>query len=113
MTNSIALLATQSPEMTMTLKEITDMLRVRHNDAMQTVATMAKSPDFGELRKSRSSYKNNFGATLPLDTSMFYVIFATCWKSWKSLSPILGSAINTAPEGHYHASICPSTSAWS
>ena len=67
MTNSIALLNTSS-EMTMTLKEITDMLKVRHNDAMQTVVTMAKSPDFGELRKSRSSYKNNFGATLPLDT---------------------------------------------
>ena len=61
MTNSIALLATQSSEMTMTLKEITDMLKVRHNDAMQTVVTMAKSPDFGGVLKLSTSYKNNFG----------------------------------------------------
>ena len=55
MTNSIALLATQSSEMTMTLKEITDMLNVRHDNAMRTVALMAESPDFGELLKLRSS----------------------------------------------------------
>lgn len=68
MTNSIALLATQSSEMTMTLKEITDMLKVRHDNAMRVVENMAESPDFGELLKLRSSYKNNFGATLPLNT---------------------------------------------
>jgi hypothetical protein len=29
---------------------------------------MAESPEFGELRKIRSSYKNNIGAVLPLAT---------------------------------------------
>ena len=33
--------------MTMTLKEITDLLEVRHNNAMRTVAEMAQDPDFG------------------------------------------------------------------
>ena len=51
MTNSIAFLATQSSEMTMTLKEITDMLKVRHNDAMRVVENMAESPDFGLATK--------------------------------------------------------------
>lgn len=53
---------------TMTLKEITDLLDVRHNDAMKIVSKMAQSPEFGELRLFRSSYKNNIGAKLPLDT---------------------------------------------
>jgi hypothetical protein len=41
-------LATMSATVTsMTLKEITDMLDVRHNNAMRTVAEMAKYPAFG------------------------------------------------------------------
>jgi len=63
MTNSIALLTTQSSEMTMTLKEITDMLGVRHNDAMRVVENMAKSLDFGTLRNFRSVY-NQHGQTI-------------------------------------------------
>ena len=35
--------------MTMTLKEITDLLDVRHNNAMRTVAEMAQDPDFGSV----------------------------------------------------------------
>ena len=53
---------------TMTLKEITDLLEVRHNDAMKIVEKMAQDVDFGELRKFRSSYTNNIGAILPLET---------------------------------------------
>ena len=49
MTNSIAFLATQSSEMTMTLKEITDMLGVRHDKSMRTVAEMVQNPDFGMI----------------------------------------------------------------
>ena len=45
--------------MSMTLKEITDLLAVRHNDAMNVVEKMAESPEFGELRKIHSSYINN------------------------------------------------------
>ncbi len=55
-------------QQTMTLKEITDLLKVRHNDAMETVARMAESHEFGEVRKIRSSYKNNIGADLPIET---------------------------------------------
>ena len=39
---------------TMTLKEITDLLDVRHNDAMKIVEKMAQDVDFGELRKFRT-----------------------------------------------------------
>ena len=35
--------------MTMTLKEITDLLDVRHNNAMRTVAEMVQDPDFGSV----------------------------------------------------------------
>lgn len=35
--------------MTMTLKEITDLLDVRHNNAMRTVAEMVQAPDFGSV----------------------------------------------------------------
>ena len=40
-------LMTMTSAMTMTLKEITDLLNVRHNNAMRTVAEMAQDPDFG------------------------------------------------------------------
>lgn len=39
-----------------TLKEITDILEVRHNDAMKKVEALSKEPTFGELRKARISY---------------------------------------------------------
>ena len=39
-----------------TLKEITDILDVRHNDAMRKVETLSKQPTFGQLRKTRISY---------------------------------------------------------
>lgn len=35
--------------MTMTLKEITDLLNVRHDKAMLKVAAMTESPDFGTV----------------------------------------------------------------
>ena len=47
MNKSIAILATQSAEMTMTLKEITDILGVRHDNAMRTVAAMMVDEAFG------------------------------------------------------------------
>lgn len=36
---------------TMTLKEITDLLEVRHNDAMSIVAVMTENPEFGLATK--------------------------------------------------------------
>lgn len=39
-----------------TLKEITDLIDVRHNDAMRKVEDLAKEPDFGLLRKTRISH---------------------------------------------------------
>jgi phage regulator Rha-like protein len=53
---------------TMSLKDITDLLETRHNNAMKVVEKMAKSPEFGELLKISSSYKNNLGAELPIET---------------------------------------------
>lgn len=45
----------------MTLKEITDLLEVRHNDAMKVVAKMAEDCDFGLLRNYRSKQQTGFG----------------------------------------------------
>ena len=39
-----------------TLKEITDLISVRHNDAMRKVEALSKEPDFGVLRKTRISH---------------------------------------------------------
>ena len=54
---------------TMTLKEITDLLTVEHNKAMATVAKMATDPEFGEVVKITTSYENNIGAKLPIETN--------------------------------------------
>ena len=43
---------------TMTLKEITDLLKVRHNDAMTTVKKMAESPDFDYAPKIKERYNS-------------------------------------------------------
>jgi hypothetical protein len=48
-------------ELSMTLKEITDLLEVRHNDAMKTVERMSKSQEFGLLRDYRIKQKTGFG----------------------------------------------------
>ena len=50
-----------------TLKEITDMLGKRHNDAMRIVDGMAKEPSFGVLRKIRTVPKGEKGGR-PTDT---------------------------------------------
>ena len=68
MTNSIALLATQSSEMTMTLKEITDMLKVRHNNAMRTVAEMAQDTDFGMITQIEYSSPMPNGGSRIIET---------------------------------------------
>ena len=52
----------------MTLKEITDLLDVRHDKAMVIVAKMATDPEFKEVSKIDTSYTNNIGAKLPLQT---------------------------------------------
>lgn len=70
----------------MTLKEITDLLDVRHNDAMEIVERMATGHEFGEIRKFRSSYTNNIGATLPLET----------YKLDKRQSVAVAARLNTA-----------------
>lgn len=45
-----------------TLKQITDLLEVRHNDAMKKVEQLAEEPSFGLLRKTRSSSPRGNGA---------------------------------------------------
>jgi hypothetical protein len=54
-------------EQTMTLKEITDLLDVRHNDAMGTVARMAEEPSFGTATKISYQYTKGQGATGPFE----------------------------------------------
>ena len=49
--------------MTMTLKEITDLLNVRHDKAMLKVAEMAQDPDFGTVAKTSTVY-NDKGQTI-------------------------------------------------
>lgn len=41
-----------------TLKEITDLINVRHNDAMRKVEELSKESDFGTLRKTRIVYND-------------------------------------------------------
>lgn len=55
--------------MTMTLKEITDLLEVRHNDAMKKVDKMAESPDFGTVSVVDIQYSSGKGR---IDTTKTY-----------------------------------------
>lgn len=59
---NFALTTTGGNAQTMTLKEITDLLDVRHNDAMNVVERMAADPEFGMITKiSYSSPMPNGG----------------------------------------------------
>ena len=59
---SFSLTTTGGNAQTMTLKEITDLLKVRHNDAMNVVERMAAEPEFGMITKiSYSSPMPNGG----------------------------------------------------
>ena len=53
-------------EFVITLKEITDILQVRHNDAMAKVERLAQQPSFGVLRKTRITSGEHGGR--PTDT---------------------------------------------
>lgn len=52
----------------MTLKEITDLLGVRHNNAMITVAKMATDPGFGSLLKFSSQYTSGKNTVKAIQT---------------------------------------------
>lgn len=54
-----------------TLKEITDLIGVRHNDAMRKVEDLAKEPDFGSLRKTRIQYLSGKNTIQEMDTYIF------------------------------------------
>jgi phage antirepressor YoqD-like protein len=53
-------------EVSITLKEITDMLEVRHNNAMNRVEKLAEEPSFGVLRKTRKTSTEKGGR--PIET---------------------------------------------
>jgi len=53
---------------TMTLKEITDLLEIEHKKAMKTVERMVESREFGEVELIATSYFNNMGAEIKLNT---------------------------------------------
>ena len=56
-------LAIANAAMTMTLKEITDLLNVEHNKAMNKVEKMAEDPEFGTVAKTSTVY-NDKGQTI-------------------------------------------------
>lgn len=67
--NQISITAPASPDdQYMTLKELTDLLDVRHNDAMKSVERLAQDPVFGRLRKTRSRYISGNNTEKELDT---------------------------------------------
>ena len=51
-------LITTNPSTTMTLKEITDLLNIRHDKAMIKVDRMAKEPEFGAVSKMDIVYND-------------------------------------------------------
>ena len=53
---------------TMTLKEITDLLDVRHDKAMLKVAEMAKEPEFGACVQTGHMVKIGSGAERAIQT---------------------------------------------
>lgn len=59
-----------------TLKEITDLIEVRHNDAMRKVEDLAKEPDFGSLRKTRIQYLSGKNTVQEMETYSFTKIQA-------------------------------------
>lgn len=58
-------------ELVITLKEITDLIGARHNDAMKKVEELAKEDGFGQLREIRISIPKGNGATQEIDTYSF------------------------------------------
>ena len=58
MSKSISLLTARSSEVTMTLKEITDILGVRHDNAMRTVSEMAQDMVFGHAPQIEERYNS-------------------------------------------------------
>lgn len=58
-------------EYIITLKEITDLIGVRHNDAMKKVEELAKEDGFGQLREIRISIPKGNNATQEIDTYIF------------------------------------------
>lgn len=60
---SFSLTTTGGNAQTMTLKEITDLLNVEHNKAMNKVEKMAEDPEFGTVAKTSTVY-NDKGQTI-------------------------------------------------
>ena len=58
-------------EYVITLKEITDLIDVRHNDSMRKVEGLAKEDGFGQLRKTRISIPKGNGASQEIITYQF------------------------------------------
>lgn len=53
---------------TMTLKDITDLLNVRHANAMRTVRAMSRDSAFGTITQIEQSYPMPNGANRPIET---------------------------------------------
>ena len=49
---------TSNQEVTITLKEITDLISVEHNKAMKVVEKLCKEPSFGTVEKIATVYND-------------------------------------------------------
>ncbi len=58
----------QTDEPTMTLKEITDLLNTRHNDAMDIVEKMSENEDFGLVTKTSYPITSGKGRVQHIET---------------------------------------------
>ena len=47
-------------QISITLKDLTDLISVRHNDAMAKIEKLQDEPSFGLLRKTRISHIKGF-----------------------------------------------------
>ena len=59
---------TSNQEVTITLKEITDLISVEHSKAMKKVESLSKEPSFGHLAKIATCINIGNGATREIET---------------------------------------------
>lgn len=61
-------LDSNSNEVTITLKDLTDLIGVRHNDALKKVVDLSEEDSFGQLRETRISIPKGNGAFQDIKT---------------------------------------------
>jgi hypothetical protein len=93
---------------TITLKEITDMIDTRHNDAKLTVQRMAVDPDFGPFTVSQVMVNIGSGAQRQIETYLLTKdqSIAVTAKLNTAMIPILHAYWATKPQGQTLTGFC-------